>query len=968
MEHVKLLDVSSPKILKETINTVLTETEKSNKATETLAQEAKNIAVEAKDIATDAKTTADNSADFVNDIAIKIYKALEEVDEAVATIKDKETITNKISIITAENKTDTVLYPNVKAVTDYVAGITDNKLDKTGGAVSGNLNIQGNLTVTGEVVSEKQKTLEVEDNIVYTNANKVTLQSLLSGIAIYKDGTNLYGILYDPATDSVKLGAGVRDVDGVFHFNTNEGSPVAVRADSAQLTDKHIMVWDSTTNKLIDSGKTVDDLDIDTSNLQEKIKTVIHRVLENTRISQSGNTLIISNLNTDINNKPIIGKTQLQLPIKPGENISFDFSGSNEQMSISAKGAVVVDVTLGTAITDDEWDKLLNAEIAYVRAPNYKNGAKSLYIKTWWQESSGEINLLVFGGVYAIATGDSSSYGSLDTISIFKSTKSPIRTHTLVPKLAMGSIPSPYGLIRYDSSKNTFENIKSTNIATKQQTYYLTELPTITTSPYAEHDQVIINNQDVYALESVDSTLTWVKKYTVGGGDESIITTLIGTQEKPINLATDLEVGKWYLLTGYVRWSDSYNTHLTTTVLGANEAFVLVNKDSNNDCLFVNYSIAGQRQASVISGLNTWVRVLSSGNIDYTNIFGGVFRFNGHVPVGREKIEFYAPIIPGTVNQILQSNGVGKAPTWIDNPAPFILDITDLTIKVSDANLTQLQNNKVAYIRYTQTDSEQNKTVYLYKKDITDIEGNIKADGDYMTFSLDWHSSDSISLVSNYLTVYITEPFDQDWENPIEKGQIVQVTQKALLTPSGTPTNGQLPMVQNNKLTWANTSTMSTKQQTYFVTEIPTTTGTPYAEHDLAVVNNQTVYALEKVDNALTWVKKYSVGGGTGGAKKYFHQIALVNNQEQMFVHFTLVSTTASFSEVSEIASQIPEGLIMSCSITPGRREVELLPVTGMKTSTNIDITSITLTDNMAITRSLPFSTFNIVYDSGIEI
>lgn len=138
--------------------------------------------------------------------------------------------------------------------------VDDNKVDKTGGTISGNLAIQGNLTVTGETTTEKQKTLDVEDNFIYTNANKVELTALLSGLAIYKNGTDIYAIAYDPATDSVKLGLGTRDEQGVFHFNTGEGSPVAVRADSADLTDNHIIIWDATNHKLIDSGKTLDDL------------------------------------------------------------------------------------------------------------------------------------------------------------------------------------------------------------------------------------------------------------------------------------------------------------------------------------------------------------------------------------------------------------------------------------------------------------------------------------------------------------------------------------------------------------------------------------------------------------------------------------------------------------------------------------------------------------------------------------
>lgn len=203
--------------------------------------------------------------------------------------------------------------------------------------------------------------------------------------------------------------------------------------------------------------------------------------------------------------------------------IQVDTSGTKSWKDITPAGAVVVDVTLGTAITDDEWDKLLNAEIAYVRALGY-NGRKNLYIKTWEEESSGEISVLVFGGTYCTAVGNSPSYNSLDSISIFKSTKIPARKFTLVPRIENSYTPSPYGLIRYDYSKGLFINTKSTDIATKQQTYYLTELPTITTSPYAEHDQVVVNNQDVYALESVDSTLTWVKKYSIGNINLTTIT------------------------------------------------------------------------------------------------------------------------------------------------------------------------------------------------------------------------------------------------------------------------------------------------------------------------------------------------------------------------------------------------------------------------------------------------------------
>lgn len=134
------------------------------------------------------------------------------------------------------------------------------KLDKTGGSISGNLAIQGNLTVSGTTTTESQETLDVKDNFIYTNAGKIPLQTLLSGIGIYKDGSNIYSIAYDPVSDSVKLGNGTRDNSGIFHFNTGDGNPIAVRSDSSLLSNGNLIIWDSSTNKLIDSGVSASDI------------------------------------------------------------------------------------------------------------------------------------------------------------------------------------------------------------------------------------------------------------------------------------------------------------------------------------------------------------------------------------------------------------------------------------------------------------------------------------------------------------------------------------------------------------------------------------------------------------------------------------------------------------------------------------------------------------------------------------
>lgn len=133
------------------------------------------------------------------------------------------------------------------------------KLDKAGGTVTGDLAIQGDLTVAGTTKSEKTKTLMVEDNVIVTNANKVALQALLSGLAINKDANATYGIMYDPADDTVKFGQGVLDKGGKFTFSEGEGKPLAIRAQSTELNEGHLIKWDSATNSFVDSGKTVAD-------------------------------------------------------------------------------------------------------------------------------------------------------------------------------------------------------------------------------------------------------------------------------------------------------------------------------------------------------------------------------------------------------------------------------------------------------------------------------------------------------------------------------------------------------------------------------------------------------------------------------------------------------------------------------------------------------------------------------------
>lgn len=137
----------------------------------------------------------------------------------------------------------------------------DNKyLTKAGGTISGNLAITGDLTVSGTTTAETQEQLLVKANVIATNADKVDLKTLLSGLAINKNPAATYGIMYDPADDTVKFGEGTLSADNKFVFKEGEGHPLAIRADSNTFVDAHLIRWDATTNSFVDAGVALADI------------------------------------------------------------------------------------------------------------------------------------------------------------------------------------------------------------------------------------------------------------------------------------------------------------------------------------------------------------------------------------------------------------------------------------------------------------------------------------------------------------------------------------------------------------------------------------------------------------------------------------------------------------------------------------------------------------------------------------
>lgn len=131
-------------------------------------------------------------------------------------------------------------------------------INKDGVFITGKVKLQGDADISGIVTVKETETLKVKDNIVITNADGVDLVDM-SGLGIRKNSSDTYGIVYDPASDSVKLGLGKLDNSGKFTFNEGEGQPVAVRDDSSLFVDGHLVKWDATNHKFVDCGKDVSD-------------------------------------------------------------------------------------------------------------------------------------------------------------------------------------------------------------------------------------------------------------------------------------------------------------------------------------------------------------------------------------------------------------------------------------------------------------------------------------------------------------------------------------------------------------------------------------------------------------------------------------------------------------------------------------------------------------------------------------
>lgn len=188
--------------------------------------------------------------------------------EARVTKNESDISSNDIDIFNIQTNAQ-ALTQRVSANESNISNLKSSKLNNSGnGIVKGNLTIaknndgsafdgdlivQGNLTVNGKTTTQNHETINVENNFIVVNSDGEIIGTNLAGIAIRTNQNDAYGIAYDPSNDSVSLGHGAVN-NGEFSFKQGENNPILTRAESSQLHDKHLLIWDAASNKAIDGG------------------------------------------------------------------------------------------------------------------------------------------------------------------------------------------------------------------------------------------------------------------------------------------------------------------------------------------------------------------------------------------------------------------------------------------------------------------------------------------------------------------------------------------------------------------------------------------------------------------------------------------------------------------------------------------------------------------------------------------
>ena len=158
--------------------------------------------------------------------------------------------------------------------------LKDKYLGKSGGTVTGDLTVGGNLTINGTTATVDSTTLQVKDKLIEVAHGNTTSLTTPAGLVAPKyDGTNSGALVFD-STGTAYVGD-VTLKDGNIDVVNSELQPLATRTG---LVGGNLVQYDSSALTLKDSGKKISDLALKTDVSGKLSKT------ENTGVNVLGTT------------------------------------------------------------------------------------------------------------------------------------------------------------------------------------------------------------------------------------------------------------------------------------------------------------------------------------------------------------------------------------------------------------------------------------------------------------------------------------------------------------------------------------------------------------------------------------------------------------------------------------------------------------------------------------------------------
>lgn len=199
--------------------------------------------------------------------------------------------------------------------------------------------------------------------------------------------------------------------------------------------------------------------------------------------------------------------------------------------------------------------------------------------------------------------------------------------------------------------------------------------------------------------------------------DNYSVITLVGTEDDPINFYEDIEMGKIYLISGYIKRGSS--VFMLQPDHPDRQYICKCNYETSN-----SKSITLQGNGIILTSggsrtvppnvVETFL-AHPSGDINNYSFGLGFPSFNGETYHYDYHNGFYAPITSGTAGQILQSNGANNAPTWIDNQFTRLVGTQENPINFA----TQMVTGRLySCSGYFNTTNESNENSIAYNKTI----------------------------------------------------------------------------------------------------------------------------------------------------------------------------------------------------------------------------------------------------------